>query len=28
MSFDLTGNTAIDAADERMFIGNIRITNN
>jgi len=28
MSFDLTGNTAIDAADERMFIGNIRIANN
>ena len=28
MSFDLTGNTAIDAADERMFIGNIRIKNN
>ena len=28
MSFDLTGNTAIDAADERMFISNIRIKNN
>ena len=26
MSFDLQGNTAF--ADERMFIGNIRITNN